>query len=112
MDMQVKIELEELRDGKFRTKTHSDTIEKLIQYYVSSERQKVEAQEEKEKEKKRREAEDVYLGAELKTALTKFQEHLKFRSPADAIEFLKEAFDLAPQIDRMAFDLYVLKARR
>jgi hypothetical protein len=108
IDVDVKSELETLKD-RFHAKTHSDAVQKLITYYNSNERQRETDRQEREREKQRRNAEDVHLGGGRKEALTKFQNSYHFRSPADAIDFLLEAFYSSPSMGRLAFDLYAEK---
>lgn len=68
--------------------THSDTISALLEYHVTSERQKVSAAKEAETEKKRRGLEDITLGESRKKFLIAHKEKYGFTDPNALIDTL------------------------
>lgn len=101
----LKEKLETLKET-FYTKTTYEVIDKLIS---TGERQKLKINEletERENEKQRRQAEDVYLGEDLKQRFTDFSASIGLRSPAAAFEFLLEHYSNSNMVDKATFDLY------
>lgn len=102
---ELKNQVEGLREG-FHAKTNYEVIEKLIKHYQASVRQKEIDRQEREKEKQRREAEDLFLGSELKQQFTQYQEKVGLKSPGSAMKLLLEHFEKSDKIDKETFYLY------
>lgn len=110
IDDGVKVNLEQIRDISFRVDTHSDAVEKLIQYYRRMEEEKIKETEARRLEKERRGREDVTLGVKRKQCLIQLKQLLELPDLNDVVDVLLMHFENTDQVCKDVL-LHILKRR-
>jgi hypothetical protein len=106
VELEAKEQLEGLRDGELRVKTHSDALVRLM-FDRKMDRKKIEdLQEKARQEKERHEAEDVNLGEKRKFVFSELQAALNLRTLPDLLDLLLEHYHNSPQLDKATFQYY------
>lgn len=111
IDVDVKKNLEFVRDREIRLKTHSDAIEHLINYKMSAEkeikelhatiREEIKNREQEEAvELLRKQQEDINLGVDRKNSLQKLTERLGLGDLNSTLDFLTFVFEKTETFDK------------
>lgn len=106
IDLDVKKELETLRDMAFRAKTHSDAIAHLINERVAHKQKIKELLNQIEEKKAKDASESITLGEARKKALVNLKEQLLLKSPNDVIDLLIELYHNSDKLDKATFLFY------
>ncbi|WP_068612561.1 hypothetical protein [Paenibacillus tuaregi] len=102
---ELKAKVDDLKEP-FRSKTHYEVIEKLIESHNSFVKYKEDQRLKDQREKDRQRKESVDLGEETKTRLIDFMSANKFRNEAAVINFLLHHYEKSQSIDKSTLELY------